>query len=94
MEECDGFCVRFKEKQSVTIQNKNGKKVSVHMSPHEYIDIDILSGKFFVKNKFTGSKMKMIDPSTDVHQMDMKLVRGFIESVKSNDKAVVWGIDR
>lgn len=81
----NGLSVGFKSKTNVTIGVKNGRPHVITIQPSEYIDIDVKSGKFFVKNKFTDSKMKLVSPDTDQHSMDTLRIKPFLSMVDRAD---------
>lgn len=84
------MCVKFRVQTRVLLSSRSGKQTYITVQPYEFIDIDLKTGKFFVKNKFTGSKMKLIDPNSDIHIMDANRIPVFVEMAKRSEGALVW----
>lgn len=84
-----GFCAKFKRQMRIVTGSKLGKVSQITLQPYEYMDIDLKTGRFFVKNIFTDSKMKLVDASSEVHFMDEKRIPQFLDLVKRSEGAVV-----
>lgn len=89
----NGLCVSFKKPRGVIVGSNHGKPIAFTLNPQDYIDLNATTGEFFVVNKFTGAKMKMIRGDSEVHNMDKRKMSGFIKSVKSSVDCDFWGKD-
>jgi hypothetical protein len=77
--------VKFKKSRDIPVLSILGKVKSIRLSSIEVIDLDIESRTFFVKETFSGEKMKMINNS-DSHQFDARRFKNFMESIKDFKK--------
>lgn len=84
-----GFCVKFRNQSRIVTGSRLGKTTYITLQPYEYIDIDLKTGRFFVKNIFTNSKMKLTDPNSEVHFMETRRIPQLIELSKRSEGAVV-----
>lgn len=86
----NGLCIKFKTKTQITLSSRQGKPHVITIQPYEFIDIDVKTGRFFVKNKFTNSKMKLVDANDETHYMDLSRVKNFISSSRESKTVDIW----
>lgn len=87
MESEFGTLIKFRSQRRIALSSKAGKTTEITIQPYEYIDIDKNTGKFFVKNHFTNSKIKLLDPNSELHVMDLKRVGLLIDLAKRSEGA-------
>lgn len=88
-----GLCISFKKPKGIVVGTNNGKPIAFTLNPQDYIDLDVNSGEFFVVNKFTGAKMKMIKADSELHFFEKRRIPSFIKASKSSDGFSFWGKD-
>lgn len=64
-----------------------GNKSYISVSPSDYIDIDLATGKMCVRNFYTGCTYKVIEKGEEI-TLDKKYLKLFIDSIKEKFKEV------